>query len=215
MKTSLKSLFALAAFGATASLGLAQPALKILTVDMGKVLEAYYRTQEQNEKLKGFQDRVKEEDERMLKEGRAIAEQYKDTLDQAKNPTLTAEAKAAAEGEAQKKFEELRKKEQELGNFRNEMNRSLQQSVQSTRGVLIEEVSKVAGDIAKKKGGTVLMDKNSLVYVDPGFDISDEVLAELNKGRPAASAAPATSTTPAKPADAPTGTGISFPGTKK
>ena len=94
MNKTMKSILTLIAFGATA-LGLAaQPALKIVTVDMSKLLEGYYKTEDQAAKLKANEQKAQEELERMAKEGNTLAEQYKETVEQAKNTLLTAEARA-------------------------------------------------------------------------------------------------------------------------
>ena len=68
-------------------------------------------------------------------------------------------------------------------------------------------------DLAKKQGGTLVIDKSgptligipSVVYSDPGYDITDAVVKEVNKDRPApVVAAPAASaTTPAAAAPKP------------
>ena len=44
MKKSIHSLLALAAFGASALFAQAQPALKILTIDMAKLYDGHYKT---------------------------------------------------------------------------------------------------------------------------------------------------------------------------
>ena len=77
---------------------------------------------------------------------------------------------------------------------------------------MIEEITKVAVDIAKKKGATFLLDKSgptlvgvsNILYFDPSLDITDEVMAEINKDRPAMTPAPAA--TSAAPAAAPAST---------
>jgi outer membrane protein len=64
--------------------------------------------------------------------------------------------------------------------------------------MMVEEISKVAVEIAKKKGATILIDKSgptligvsNFLYVDPAYDITEEVSKELGKDRPA-SATPA------------------------
>jgi outer membrane protein len=58
---------------------------------------------------------------------------------------------------------------------------------------MIEEISKTAVEIAKKKGATFLFDKSgptlvgvsNILFYDPSLDITDEVMAEINKDRPA------------------------------
>ena len=76
--------------------------------------------------------------------------------------------------------------------------------------------NKIATEVAKRKGGTVLLDKagptgigiSSLVYADAGYDITDDVMKEINKDRPAnAPVAPATAAPAAAPAS-----GITVPG---
>jgi outer membrane protein len=69
---------------------------------------------------------------------------------------------------------------------------------------MIEEISKVAVDIAKKKGATFLLDKSgptlvgvsNVLYYEPDLDITDEVMTEINKDRPAVTPTPVTTTAP-------------------
>src|SRR5260221_12248904 len=98
------------------------------------------------------------------------------------------------------------------------------------REMLLEEITKVVKDVAKRKGATLVLDKSGpsafripiVLDSDPGFDITDEVIAEVNKDRPpAAPAAPAstpplatkpTATTPAPSTPAP---GFTVPNVSK
>jgi outer membrane protein len=214
MKTSLKTLFAAAAFGVSALIASAQTAPKIALIDLAKVFDGHYRTQEQQEKLKGQEAKINEEISKIVKDGQALAEKYKELIEQTKNPVLTAEARTAAENDAAKQLEEVRKKEQQFGEYRNDANRMVQQQIGTFRQMLIEEISKVATDVAKKKGATVLIEKAATIYVDPSYDITDEVMAEINKTRPAGMPAPAAAAPApaAKPGETPS---VLFPGTKK
>ena len=40
---------------------------------------------------------------------------------------------------------------------------------------------KISADVARKKGGTLVYDKGTLVYSDPAYDITSDVLAEVAK----------------------------------
>jgi outer membrane protein len=214
MKTSLKTLVAAAAFGVSALFVSAQPAPKIAVIDLAKIFDGHHETIEQGEKLKAQEAKITEEMQKIQKEGQALVEKYKELVEQTKNPVLTAEARTAAEGDAAKQFEEVRKKEQQFTEFRNDVNRTVQQQIGSFRQILIDKIAKIATDIAKKKGATVLLEKNGTLYFDPAYDITEEVVAEIAKTRPAGLPAPA-SATPA-PAAAPGATpSVSFPGAKK
>jgi outer membrane protein len=201
MKKMIRSLLILAALLAGSSSLLAQPAMKLLVVDLAKVLDTYYKSEEQNAKFRADEQRAQEQLEEMNKQGQQLYEGYKAAVEQAKSPMLTAEAKAAAEADVQKKGEEIRQKQQDIQDFRVNTQRSLQQRVKTSRDLLLEEISEKVVGLAKKEGATLVVDKfgpsllgiSNIVYSDPAYDITDKVIAEVNKDRPA----------PAAPAPAP------------
>lgn len=212
MKKTIHSLLALVAFGATALIAQAQPAPKILVVDMAKLYDGHYKTEEQNAKLRGDEQKAQEELDKLNKEGNSLVEKYKELVDQSNNPAATAEAKAKAQTESQKLLEEIQRKQREVQSFQTNTRNSLQQRIQTFRSLMVEEISKTAVEIAKRKGATLLVDKSgptligvsNILYADAAYDITDEVNKEVNKDRPA-SAPAAAATTPAAPkADAST-----------
>jgi outer membrane protein len=211
MNRTLKSILTLTAFGA-AALGLsAQPALKVLTVDMSKLFQGYYRTDDEMAKLKAQEQKAEEKGQAMLKEGNQLADKYKETLDQSKNSLLTAEARAKAEADATKMLEELQKRQNDLNAFKANTQRMLSQQMNNIRGVLVEEIIKKVNEVAKEKGATLVMDRNAgLVYADPGYDITDECMALINKDRPTPAAGAAAA--PATTSDTPS---VTVPGLQK
>ena len=232
MKNSLKTLVAAATFGLVALAAQAQPAVKIVVVDMAKLYDNHYKTLEQNAKIQADDAKASEEVGKMNNEGNQLVEQYKGLAQQLENPAATAEAKAKAQAEAQKKIEEIQRKQQEVQQFIQNTSNSLRQRLQTFRSLMLEEISKVVADVAKRRGATIVLDKagpsligiSNLIYADPGFEITDEVMKEIEKTRPAtAPAAPATTTAPAAPAPAPAATTppppsgpvITLPGAKK
>src|SRR5215212_6515039 len=77
MKNPIKSLVAIAAFGALALGAAAQPAPKIFVVDMAKLYDTHYKTVEQNAKIQADDQKAQEEVEKMNKEGNVLVEDYK------------------------------------------------------------------------------------------------------------------------------------------
>lgn len=207
MNKSIQSLLALAAFGATALFAQAQPAPKILTVDMAKLYDGHYKTEEQNAKLRGDEQKAQEELDRLNKEGNTLVEKYKELVDQSNNPAATADAKSKAQTESQKLLQDIQRKQGEVQSFQTNTRNSLQQRIQNFRSLMVEEISKVAVEIAKRKGATFLIDKSgptligvsNVLYADTAYDITDEVSKEVNKDRPAASATPAAAAPTAAP----------------
>jgi outer membrane protein len=211
------SLLALLAIGAAVPAIHAQPAVNFRVVDMAKLYDSHYKTIEQGNKFTSDQKKAQEEVDRLNKEGNALVEAYKALAEQANNPALSAEAKTRAQGDAQKQLESIQAKQQEIQTFAQTAQNSLEQRLQSFRTLMIEEIAKLATEVGKRRGATVLVDKagpsmfgiSNMVYTDPGFDITDEVMAEINKSKPvAAPGAPA----PAAPAAAPAAPTVNLPG---
>jgi outer membrane protein len=215
MKTSLKLFLAAAIAGLFAVAVQAQPAPKVFVVDMAKLYDGHPKTEEQNAKLKADQQKAEEELQKINGEGNALVEQFKTLEEQVNNPTLSADAKTKLQQDMQAKGQEIQRKQAEVNQFRGNTQRSLQQRINNFKQFLLEEISKTAVEIAKKKGATLLLDKSgptligvpSLLYFDPAYDITEEVAKELNKGGTSSAAA-------AKPAsgEAPS---VSFPSSKK
>src|SRR5688572_3774524 len=203
MKNPIKSLVAIAAFAVLALGAHAQPAVKILVVDMAKLYDTHYKTLEQNAKIQADDQKAQEEVEKMNKEGNSLVEEYKTLNDQSNNPALAAEAKGKAQDAAQKKLESIQTKQREVQTFIQNTRNTLGQRLNTFRSLMLEEISKVAADVAKRKGATLLFDKagptaigiSNVIYADSGFDITDEVMKEVNKDRP-----PGAPTAPPAPA---------------
>lgn len=210
MKNPVRTLFAVVLAAGAALFAQAQTQ-KVLVVDIAKIYDGHYKTEEQNAKLKVDEQKATEELDRLNKEGNALVEQFKDLREKASNPAATADAKAKLEADAQKKAEEIQHKQEEVNQFRGNTSRFLQQRINNFRSLLLDEITKLSTDIAKKKGAALLLDKSGpsylgipvVVFSDSSLDITDEVMAEINKGRPAAPAASVVPAPAAQPAAAP------------
>ncbi len=189
----------------------AQPTVKLVVVDMAKVYDNHYKTEEANAKFRDAEQKAQEQVEEYNKQGQMLVDEYKELMEQAKNTLLTSEARSKAEADVQKKGEEIQRKQAEVQQFRQTTQRSLQQRIKTHRDLLLEEISKVVTDLAKRNGATLVLDKSgptlfgipSVLYADPTYDITDAVLAEVNKDRPAPAA-------PAAAPAAPAATGSQF-----
>jgi outer membrane protein len=211
MKKIIQSLLVVAALAGAAFTVQAQPTPKILVLDLEKVFNEHYKTKEQNVKLQGDQQKAQEQLDVITKEGNTLVEQFKELDEQAKNPTATAEAKAKSQAAAQKKYEEIRQKQNERDTFVQNTRTTLQQRFQTFKTLMIEEITKVAVDVAKRRGATILLDKSgpsmigvsNVLYFDPSLDITEEVLADINKDRPASSMAMPSASAPSSTSGSP------------
>jgi outer membrane protein len=202
MNKTIRNLMALAAFAAGTTAVLAQPALKLVVVDMAKVYDNHYKTEEATAKFRDAEQKAQEQVEELTKQGQTLVDEYKELDEQSKNAVLTAEARAKALADSQKKMQEIQRKQSDIQTFTNNTRTSLQTRYKNHRDLLLEEISKVVIELAKRKGATLVVDKSgptlfgipSVLYSDSAYEITDDVLKEVNKDRPVpppAAAAPA------------------------
>ena len=202
MKTTFRSaLVVLALAGAAVALR-AEVALKIVTLDMDQVYTKYYQTEAQKTKLDEQTKRLREADEKLKKELEALVTQAKELQEQSKNAILSDDARKKALTDLEAKVGEIRAKESDRQDFAQQAQMGLQRQMGAYQQQAIEEISKVATEIGKKKGATLVLNKGSVpvvIYADVEFDITEAVITEINKDAPAPTVkADAPATTPAK-----------------
>lgn len=216
MNKRIRFLIALAVAGIAASAAHAQSAQKILVVDIAKVYESHYKTAEQNVLLQADQKKATDELQRRAKEIDGIVSELKEMEEQLKNPVTTDEAKKKIQEDGSKKLQDLQSKQRDAQGMQANLQRLFQERIGQFRAMLLDEISKVAVEVAKKKDAAFLVDKSGpsvigvpvFLYTDASVEITDAVIAEINASKPAASAAPAA----AKPADS--APAIKVPGSK-
>jgi outer membrane protein len=96
MKKPIQFILAAAALAFTALTTHAQTGPKILVVDIAKIFDNHYKTQEQQAKLQADEAKAQEQLAQITKEGNALVEQFKELDEQSKNPAASAEAKSKA-----------------------------------------------------------------------------------------------------------------------
>lgn len=211
MNKLIRTLLTLAAFATGSTALLAQPAVKLITVDIGKVFDGHYKSEENNLKFRDAEQKAREQAEELRKQGQTMVDEYKELVEQAKNTLLNAEARTKAEQAAQKKMEEIQRKQADLQSFLQNTQNSLNQRIANFRDLLLEEITKTVNEIAKRKGATLVLDKSGpsafripvVLFADPAYDITEEVIAEVNKDRPSPPAKPASAPSPAAKPPAP------------
>ena len=197
MNKIIRTLVAVAGF-ATGTALFAQPALKVVVVDMARVYDTHYKTEEANAKFNDAAQRAQEQLDQLNKQLQTAEEEYKALIEESNSTIKNQQARDHAKVESQKKIEDMRRIQVEAQNFRVNTQRSLQQRAKIHRDSIMEEIMKVVNDIARQRGATLVLDKSGpsvfgvpvVLHSDAGYDITEQVMKEVNKDRPAGSAAP-------------------------
>jgi outer membrane protein len=175
--------------------------IKIASVDMSKVFSEYYKTKKAEAELKdkqvGFEKEIRDKASELDK----MREDAKKLQEDAENPAFTEEKKAEKRKTLQTKVNEGRLFAQQLQEMKMTRERDLKEQQNKERNKIVEEISKVIQDKAKRDGYTLVIDKAGLtlsgvspfVFVQDSLDITSDIVKSLNASAPVGTAAvPAT-----------------------
>jgi Skp family chaperone for outer membrane proteins len=175
--------------------------LKVGTIDMQKVLGAYYKTQEAKEKLEAAQKSANDElNQRMETRKRGI-DAINKLNEEMNRPDVSAATKNQKAQERDAKIGEQQSLEREMTEFRDSRSKQLQEQQNHMVSALVEDIMKVVSDQVKTQSYDLVLDKSGrsaglgttvLLYAKENMDFSDAVIAKLNANRPASTPTPST-----------------------
>lgn len=160
--------------------------LVILTVDMGEIYNKYHRAQEAQEKFNQSVEEAQEEIRQMIDQGRELAEQYNAALEKSRNPALTEAAQNKHRADAEEIQMQIRRKETEVNNFKQQTDQMLAARRQSALNLSLDEIKQAVSSVARQYNAHYVLNSNGLgvVYSAEGMDITKPVLDILNADKP-------------------------------
>ncbi|MBR5686026.1 MAG: OmpH family outer membrane protein [Muribaculaceae bacterium] len=192
--------------------GKAVETLKIRYIDEDSIMANYNLAKDINEAMLRRQNQFdaaqKQRGNEISKFGNAMQQKYQN------NQYLTEEAFNADQVK-------LQKMQTDAENYLANLQQSIQNELNQSQIQLLDSIDNFMKDYAKKKGFDMVLRKSATLYIDPKFDVTDEVIEGLNKrynkvGGSTATPAPAkpVEAAPAKPAaDKATGLSTEKPAT--
>jgi outer membrane protein len=182
--------------------------LKIGVVDMVKAVNEFYKTKEVNSKLQDIFATIQEGVKEREAKRNQIMEELQKLDKQARDPVLNEAARGKKQAELQARVPEAKAAEREIEEYRVHKKSQFDQEQLENRRAIFEEISKVIQEKSKAAGFDFVMDKTGVtmsgvplfLYMKEGAtpDITAEVIVELNKNAPPASAATVLKAEPVK-----------------
>ncbi|MCC5805023.1 MAG: OmpH family outer membrane protein [Opitutales bacterium] len=183
------------AFVSALALVIAAPAfanVKIATVSMERLFDGYYKREEAFDRLSSVQRQAQEEAEERAAPLQRMQEELQELEERAENQLLSDEARADLMQEFNMKLQRLQQAAQEHRRWEQQKMQELQQRQQTIRMNLIEEIRDVVLAVAREDGVELVFDTSdvtgsgvpSVLYASSGFDMTDKVMRELNRGAP-------------------------------
>lgn len=214
----MKKLFVILA--SAAALAVSAYAQKVAVVEMDKVYQGHWKTEDFINKLQGARADLEAKVQSLREEGQGLVTQFNGVRERANSPAANKEA---AEKEAGELAQKIQEKQQEIQLLVQRTQAAANDRQNQHRITVMDEIKRIAGDIAKKRGATLCVDSSgrsvngslTLVWAADEVNITDEVLKEVNKDRPATITPPPPAPAAAPAAPAASGdTEIKLPGSK-
>jgi Skp family chaperone for outer membrane proteins len=175
--------------------------LKVGTIDMQKVLAAYYKTQEAKEKLEAAQKAANDELNQRMEARKKDIDAINKLNEEMNRPDVSAATKDQKAQERDAKIAEEQGLEKEMTEFRDSRSKQLQEEQNHMVSALVEDIMRVVSDQVKTQSFDLVLDRSGrsaglgtmvLLYAKDNMDFSDVVIAKLNSNRPASTSTPST-----------------------
>lgn len=164
----------------------------IITLDVSRLYEGYYKTKEATDKLQGRYDTAQAQLDEMMASGDVEVKAYQTMLEQAQNPALSDSARKDAEDDANLQMEKIRSLQQDVQTFQKSTQNQLAQQQATQRQFMLEEIKTVILEIAQDRKADLVFDIStginvglpSVIYANPAWDSTEDVLEMLNADAP-------------------------------
>jgi len=165
---------------------------KIATVDMKKLFNGYYKTKMAQIAI----DKDKAEASKDLRDMSEALDKakddYKQMLDQANDPAISADEREKRKAAAADEARDLNSRQVNFESYQRTAQSQLADKSQRMISNLVTEIQKYVSDTAKAGGYAVVLDSSAssanltpnVLYADPSVDITADVLARENSGAP-------------------------------
>jgi len=167
---------------------------KIAVIDMAEVFNGYEKTKLGELKLKQQAEVFQEYSANLTTQLEKLRKELGDLVNAAQNMALTEAERQNKMMSAQDKNLEIQNREKELRDYQREKQFQMREAHEAMRTEILKEINVVVSNKATLGGYILVLDKSGMttnqiaavVYHAPGMDITESVLADLNRGMRAA-----------------------------
>jgi len=165
---------------------------RIVTVDLNRVFNEYYKTVASTAKLKETAESYNKEQDELLAQFRKLSDELAKLQEEQDKPEYTDEVKAQKRKLVSAKLDQIKAKEQEIQNYRRTHAEMLQQQQERMRQGILKEIQEVIAKEARDLGYLYVLDKSgvtfnrvpTIIYSQDSLDITEDILKVLNKNAP-------------------------------
>ena len=171
----------------TATVFSAEAQSKVASVDMKKLFNGSWKFKQSSSILEDRKASLRKDLRSMAEEADKASAQYKQLLEQANDPLISADEREKRKSAATGKSKDANNSKVALEQYQRQAETSLVELEQRLSGSLVAEIQKKVIAKAKAGGYTVVLNiaaTEVVVYADPANDITESVLKEINADAP-------------------------------
>jgi outer membrane protein len=165
-------------------------ALEVVTIDMNKVFENYYRTLIENKKLAKEKDITESRLKEMQTQAYKLQNEYQTLMRESMNPVLSEGARMQKKQDAEGKATEGQAAVKNLKFFQQNLQKEAVTKRRTITEELTKDIQKVISKYAVDNSVDLVLDAsgksvngvNLLIYSKDSLSITDKILAKVNKG---------------------------------
>ncbi|XHR29996.1 MAG: OmpH family outer membrane protein [Chthoniobacteraceae bacterium] len=188
---------ALAAVALISAAPMAQADVKIGYVDMNRIFNNYYKTEQAKKRVDEAQAVAQKELQDRADVFNKNLSEVKKLNDDISKPELSKDAKEKKTKDRDLKAEDVKRQEKDIMELRQKRLKELQEQAARMRSGIVEEIRKVIADKVKADQYDLVLDKSGLtsngievvLYSREAADFSDDIIKVLNKNKDAAASA--------------------------
>ncbi|MGD1018817.1 MAG: OmpH family outer membrane protein [Verrucomicrobiia bacterium] len=202
MKNTIAAFITMAALGLAVTASAQSPAGRIVTIDLNKVFNGYYKTPIASAKLKETADSFNKDHDDMMANYKKEIDDLNKLRDDQDKPEYSAEVRDQKRKAVADKLTETQKMQRDIDDYRTSHRKILEEQTQRMRQTILKEIQDVIDKESRDAGYLLVIDKSgntlngapALVYSQDSLDITDNIIKILNKNEPKGAGA-------SKPAD--------------
>ena len=186
----MKRIIAALALALSLAAGAHAAELKIAVIDMQKAFQEYEKTKTIEIKLNQQMEIFKEYSSQLNQQYQNLRKQYEAARDDSQNIAFSGAERENKRQKAQQLYESLKLKEQEMTSYSESRKTQIRDMYTKLRNEVVEEIRKAVHNKAVLEGYTIVLDQSGeslndvgfVVYIQPGLDITDSIIQDLNRG---------------------------------
>ena len=198
MKNTIAAFITIAALGLALTASAQTPAGRIVTIDLNKVFNDYYKTPMASAKLKETADSFNKEHDDMMANYKKEIDELNKLRDDQDKPEYTAEVREQKRKAVADKLTGAQKLQRDIEEYRTSHRKILEEQTQRMRQSILKEVQDVVEKEARDAGYLLVVDKSgntlngvpAIVFSQASLEITGDITKILNKNQPAVGAAP-------------------------